>query len=71
MTRGAFIVVEGLDRSGKSTQTAALYDRLAREGKSVKLYKFPGGCAGQSYMPVAFLIVGTSCRQDHGYWEND
>jgi adenylylsulfate kinase-like enzyme len=42
MTRGAFIVVEGLDRSGKSTQTAALCDRIASLGKSVKLYKFPG-----------------------------
>lgn len=40
--RGAFIVVEGLDRSGKTTQTAILRDRLANEGHPVKLYKFPG-----------------------------
>jgi len=42
MTRGAFIVVEGLDRSGKSTQTTALCNRLTSLGKSVKLYNFPG-----------------------------
>jgi dTMP kinase len=41
--RGAFIVIEGLDRSGKSTQTSLLYDRLknANEAESVHLLKFP------------------------------
>ena len=40
--RGAFIVLEGLDRSGKSTQAALLADRLKQEGVDVKLMKFPG-----------------------------
>ena len=40
--RGAFIVVEGLDRSGKTTQTGLLHDRLVSSGISVKLLKFPG-----------------------------
>ncbi|KAI0736422.1 thymidylate kinase [Fomitopsis betulina] len=39
--RGAFIVLEGLDRSGKSTQAALLADRLKQEGVDVKLIKFP------------------------------
>lgn len=45
--RGGFIVIEGLDRSGKSTQTSLLYDRLkleydASQSGSVHLLKFPG-----------------------------
>lgn len=41
-TRGAFIVVEGLDRSGKSTQVTLLEERLKTEGVDVRLVKFPG-----------------------------
>lgn len=41
-TRGAFIVVEGLDRSGKSTQVALLEERLKAAGLAVRLVKFPG-----------------------------
>jgi dTMP kinase len=40
--RGAFIVIEGLDRSGKSTQAAKLLSRLQNEGFSAQLIKFPG-----------------------------
>ncbi|KAF9779208.1 thymidylate kinase-domain-containing protein [Thelephora terrestris] len=41
MTRGAFIVIEGLDRSGKSTQAARLLERIEAASKSVQLLKFP------------------------------
>ncbi|CCO28485.1 dTMP kinase [Rhizoctonia solani AG-1 IB] len=41
MARGAFIVIEGLDRSGKSTQCARMVSRIEEEGKSVKAIKFP------------------------------
>lgn len=40
--RGAFIVIEGLDRSGKSTQVALLEQRFKAEGRPVRLVKFPG-----------------------------
>ena len=40
--RGAFIVIEGLDRSGKSTQAAALLARLEGAGVAAKPLKFPG-----------------------------
>lgn len=40
--RGAFIVIEGLDRSGKSTQAAALLARLEHMNVPAKLIKFPG-----------------------------
>ncbi len=40
--RGAFIVIEGLDRSGKTSQTTQLKERLMKQGKKVELIKFPG-----------------------------
>jgi len=55
MTRGAFIVVEGLDRSGKSTQTTALCNRLTSLGKSVKLYNFPDRTTATGKMIDSYL----------------
>ena len=46
MTRGAFIVIEGLDRSGKTTQTELLAARLSTSGVSVARRKFPVGMIG-------------------------
>lgn len=40
--RGAFIVLEGLDRSGKTTQAKTLEERLAAEGRQVQAMRFPG-----------------------------
>ncbi|ORY32847.1 thymidylate kinase-domain-containing protein [Naematelia encephala] len=39
--RGAFIVFEGLDRSGKTTQVQRLVQRLEADGRAVRLQKFP------------------------------
>ncbi|KAF8980616.1 hypothetical protein BGZ46_003967 [Entomortierella lignicola] len=41
MTRGRFILLEGCDRAGKSTQCAMLVDALKQKGHSVELCKFP------------------------------
>ena len=43
-SRGSFIVIEGLDRSGKSTQAERLRARIAETNgpDKVKLLKFPG-----------------------------
>lgn len=41
--RGAFIVLEGPDKSGKSTQAALLVRRLRREGLKVLHTREPGG----------------------------
>lgn len=38
---GRFIVLDGLDGSGKGTQAERLRDRLAAEGRQVKLISFP------------------------------
>jgi len=40
--RGLFVVFEGLDRSGKSTQVARLVERLEQSGTKVKSCRFPG-----------------------------
>lgn len=40
--RGALVVLEGLDRSGKTTQARQLETTLAAEGRAVQLMRFPG-----------------------------
>jgi dTMP kinase len=42
VSRGAFIVIEGLDRSGKTTQVKRLEAELSKSGKKVKMLRFPG-----------------------------
>lgn len=41
MDRGALIVIEGLDRAGKSTQCARLCANLEKDGLAVKYMRFP------------------------------
>ena len=41
MKRGAFIALEGVDRSGKTTQAKRLVESLINESKKAKLYNFP------------------------------
>ncbi|KZS94528.1 thymidylate kinase [Sistotremastrum niveocremeum HHB9708] len=55
--RGAFIVLEGLDRSGKSTQAAALVSRLKTINgeNSAKLMKFPDRTTTIGKMIDAYL----------------
>lgn len=40
--RGAFIVLEGLDRSGKTTQAKLLEQKLVEAGQPIKTMRFPG-----------------------------
>lgn len=42
MGRGALILIEGLDRAGKTTQTGLLVEKLKSTGRDVELIKFPG-----------------------------
>jgi dTMP kinase len=42
--RGLFIVLEGLDRCGKSTQVDQLVAHLNSSDRQARLQKFPGGC---------------------------
>lgn len=39
--RGAFVVLEGLDRSGKTTQVKLLEQKIAESGRKVHIMRFP------------------------------
>ncbi len=49
------VVIEGLDGSGKQTQSMALYKRLKEEGQSVKLVSYPRYDKASSAMVKAYL----------------
>lgn len=59
MGRGAFIVFEGGDRCGKSTQCAKLVEALKKEGKPVEFIHFPDRTT-----PIGKLIDGYLGRSD-------
>ncbi|EAL22116.1 hypothetical protein CNBC2540 [Cryptococcus deneoformans B-3501A] len=63
-TRGAFIVFEGLDRCGKSTQVDRLVQRLERQGHRARLQKFPDRTTQIGKMIDAYLQSKTEI-DDH------
>jgi dTMP kinase len=62
--RAPFIVIEGLDRSGKTTQTSKLHSRLTENGVDATLVKFPGTSSpifhGLSFTTFMFYIDRTT-----------
>ena len=77
MDHGFFIVLEGPDRSGKSTQAAMLKKWLESLGKAVVLTREPGGTAvsekvrsvlldpGMKISPLAELFLFAASRAQH------
>lgn len=63
-SRGAFIVIEGLDRSGKTTQVKKLCDRLYSEGNNVKTLRFPDRTSPIGQMIDSYLQSKTE-MDDH------
>ncbi len=57
MTRGRFIVFEGGEGAGKSTQARLLVGALRQTGKSVVLTREPGGTPGAE--AIRALLLGT------------
>lgn len=55
IVRGAFIVVEGLDRAGKTTQVKKLADKLYALGRNIKMMRFPGITAALICLPLSLL----------------
>jgi hypothetical protein len=53
--RGAFIVLEGTDRSGKSTQCARLVTALNASGVPAELWRFPDRTTSVGHMLDAYL----------------
>ena len=75
---GAFLSFEGIDGSGKSTQSRMLADALRGLGHTVVLTREPGGSAGAEdirrlvlegavdrWSPETELLLFTAARRDH------
>lgn len=52
---GKLIVIEGLDGSGKATQTALLYEALAKSGAAVRKISFPDYSSDSSALVKMYL----------------
>jgi dTMP kinase len=62
--RGVLIVVEGLDRSGKSTQCELLCEHIEMQGKKAKYLKFPDRTTPTGKMINSYLTNQTQ-QNDH------
>ncbi|GHJ83850.1 hypothetical protein NliqN6_0252 [Naganishia liquefaciens] len=62
--RGAFIVFEGLDRCGKTTQVDQLAERLRRDGRQVRCCKFPDRTTAIGQTINSYLLSQTE-MDDH------
>lgn len=62
--RGLFIVVEGLDRSGKSTQCELLCKHIEKQGKTAKYVKFPDRTTPTGTMINSYL-TNQAQQDDH------
>ncbi len=78
MTGGVFISFEGIDGSGKSTQSRMLADHLRSQGHDVLLTREPGGSPGAEairallltgatdrWSPETEILLFTAARRDH------
>ncbi|WP_112323169.1 dTMP kinase [Oceanibium sediminis] len=75
---GLFLSLEGIDGSGKSTQSRLLAERLQHSGREVVLTREPGGSAGAEeirallvagdpgrWSPETEILLFTAARRDH------
>ena len=79
--RGAFIVFEGMDRAGKTTQAKLLQQRCIEEGREVKFMRFPGKQCALSIALKLYLMPQGHCLQARSltwwyrshdtHWSND
>jgi polyphosphate kinase 2 (PPK2 family) len=61
--RGAFIVIEGLDRAGKTTQVKKLCDTLYSAGHNLTTIRFPGKPKVKSHTPDCWFLSPTNIDQ--------
>lgn len=67
--RGALIVLEGVDRAGKSTQCRKLVAELCAAGHRAELLRFPGGWSARTGLAGgAELRAGKVGRREPGGW---
>lgn len=62
--RGALVVLEGLDRSGKSSQSSRLVSYLEGQGISAELWRFPDRTTNVGQM-ISSYLTNTSHLDDH------
>ena len=60
-TNGLFITFEGIDGSGKSTQSQLLYDKLKNSAENVIQTREPGGSIGAEIIR-SLLVSGDTDR---------
>lgn len=78
MPSGLFVTFEGIDGSGKSTQSRRLADHLRAAGRDVILTREPGGSDGaeeirrllvegdpERWSPETEILLFTAARRDH------
>ncbi|KAH0650831.1 hypothetical protein KY289_031070 [Solanum tuberosum] len=63
-SRGALIVLEGLDRCGKTSQSGRLYKYLDEQGLSVESWRFPDRNTGVGQM-ISSYLANKSQLDDH------
>ncbi|KAK4363191.1 hypothetical protein RND71_018432 [Anisodus tanguticus] len=63
-SRGALIVLEGLDRCGKTSQSGRLYKYLEEQGHSVESWRFPDRNTGVGQM-ISSYLANQSQLDDH------
>ncbi|KAH8591011.1 thymidylate kinase-domain-containing protein [Bisporella sp. PMI_857] len=59
VSRGAFIVIEGIDRAGKTTQVKKLCDALYASGRNVRTMRFPDRSTAIGKMIDGYLRSST------------
>lgn len=55
--RGALIVLEGVDKAGKTTQCKKLVHALQQSGRPAEMMRFPGNKHSQGFTPSALTLV--------------
>ncbi|KAL8729774.1 MAG: hypothetical protein Q9166_004497 [cf. Caloplaca sp. 2 TL-2023] len=63
--RGALIVIEGLDRAGKSTQCRELFQRLQKDGRPAKHMRFPADRSTPIGKSIDSYLKGETQQEDH------
>lgn len=64
MEKGKIIVIDGMDGTGKETQSRLLLQKLKDRGEKVELFSFPNYKSESSYFVTKFLKEGY-CREEN------